>query len=218
MHLTPSSLTGEGWGGGETLKRNPASGEPLSGYLNVLKPPGMTSFDVVARVRSITGQRRVGHAGTLDPAAVGVLCVALGRATATLGSPLWDRKLYWADVRFGTATDTDDADGRTTEMGSPDSLTMERLRAGLEPFVGDIAQRPPAYSAVQVGGQRSYVAARRGQLAELPPRPARVDAIALQSWEPPVASLLLQCGSGTYVRAIARDWGRAVGCPAHLEA
>jgi tRNA pseudouridine55 synthase len=200
------------------VKRNPTSGEPLNGYLNVLKPPGLTSFDVVARVRSMTGQRRVGHAGTLDPAAIGVLCVALGRATATLGSPIWDRKQYWADVRFGTATETDDAEGRTTEVGSPDFLTEEGLKIALAGFLGDIEQRPPAYSAVQIGGQRSYVAARRGQVAELPLRPARVDAIALKRWEPPVASMLVQCGSGTYVRAIARDWGRAVGCPAHLSA
>jgi tRNA pseudouridine55 synthase len=200
------------------VKRNLATGkgEPLHGYLNVLKPPAMTSFDVVARVRSITGERRVGHAGTLDPAAIGVLPVAVGRATPTLSSPLWDRKLYWADIRFGTATDSDDAEGRPIAVGSPEAVTAESVAAALPQFLGDIEQRPPAFSAVQVQGRRAYVSARRAQLAELPPRPARIDAIAIVRWSKPLASLVIQCGSGTYIRSIARDLGAALGCPAHM--
>jgi tRNA pseudouridine55 synthase len=200
------------------VKRNPATidGEPLYGYLNVLKPPAMTSFDVVARVRSLTGQRRVGHAGTLDPAAVGVLPVALGRATPTLSSPLWDRKLYWADIGFGTATDTDDGEGQPIAVGSPDAITADRIMAALPQFLGDIEQRPPAFSAIHVEGRRSYVSARRGEVAELPARLAHVDGITLTCWDSPVASLRVQCGSGTYIRAIARDLGAALGCPAHM--
>ncbi len=202
------------------MERSPTrrDGDPLDGYLNLLKPPSMTSFDVVARIRRLTGQRRVGHAGTLDPAAVGVLPVALGRATATLDSPVWDRKLYWADVRFGTATDTDDAEGRPIAVGDPRSLTADILTTALRELVGDIQQRPPAYSAVQVQGQRAYAAARRGVAVELPARSARVDAIRLIAWDDAVATLLVQCGSGTYIRAIARDLGVSVGCPAHLAA
>lgn len=200
------------------MRRSPSTsdGGPLDGYLNVLKPPAMTSFDVVARVRSITGQRRVGHAGTLDPAAIGVLPIAIGRATPTLGSPVWDRKLYWADVRFGTATDTDDAEGQPVVTGSPAEITADRLTSALSAFVGDIEQRPPAYSAVQVDGQRAYAAARRGSAPDLPARPARVDAIRLTGWDGSVATMLVQCGSGTYIRSIARDLGPVLGCPAHL--
>jgi tRNA pseudouridine55 synthase len=122
------------------VRRNLAKGEgePLHGYLNVLKPPSMTSFDVVSRVRAITRQRRVGHAGTLDPAAIGVLPVAIGRATPTLSSPLWDCKLYWADVQFGTATDTDDAEGRPVGFGSPQTITSESIVSALPQFLGDI--------------------------------------------------------------------------------
>jgi tRNA pseudouridine55 synthase len=200
------------------VRRNLATGEgePLHGYLNVLKPPSLTSFDVVARLRSITSQRRVGHAGTLDPAAIGVLPVALGRATPTLASPLWNRKLYWADVRFGIATDTDDGEGRPIAEGSAEAVTAGSILAALPRFLGDIQQRPPAFSAVQIEGRRAYASARRGELAELPERPARVDAISLVRWAAPFASLLVQCGSGTYIRSIARDLGSAIGCPAHM--
>jgi tRNA pseudouridine55 synthase len=193
-----------------------SGGGPRDGYLNVLKPPAMTSFDVVARVRAITGQRRVGHAGTLDPAAIGVLPIALGRATPTLGSPIWDRKLYWADVRFGTATDTDDAEGQIVATGSPAGISAGQVTAALRTFVGDIDQRPPAYSAIQVDGQRAYKAARRGATPDLPTRPARVDAIRLCGWDNYLATILVQCGSGTYIRSIARDLGAMLGCPAHL--
>jgi tRNA pseudouridine55 synthase len=165
----------------------------------------------------------VGHTGTLDPAAVGVLPIALGRATRTVSSTVWDRKLYWADVRFGAATDTDDADGRTLETASTERLTAEQVVRALQQFVGDLQQRPPAYSAVHVGGQRAYrVARRRGpgtsEEIALPARSVRVDAITLLRWEQPVASVLIQCGSGTYIRSIARDLGAALGCPAHLGA
>lgn len=194
------------------------SSEPaLHGYLNVLKPPGFTSHDVVAHLRRLSGQRRVGHTGTLDPSAVGVLPVAFGQATKTVAGDLWDVKLYWADVHFGASTDTDDAEGRVVESATPPDIEPEAAMAALSSFLGDILQRPPSYSALHVGeGRRAYDRARRGDLLGLPPRPARVDAIAVVGWRAPVLSLLIQCRSGTYVRSLARDVGRALDCPAHL--
>lgn len=195
----------------------------VPGYLNVLKPPGMTSHDVVGRIRRLVGQRRVGHTGTLDPAAAGVLPVALGQATRTVASPLWDRKLYWADVFFGFSTDTDDAEGRVLATGDGEQVELTTIRGHLTRFVGVIAQRPPAYSAVHVTpGRRAYQQARQatadtGQVEmSLGARAVRVDGIAIAGWRPPVVSLLVQCGSGTYIRSLARDLGLAVGCPAHL--
>jgi tRNA pseudouridine55 synthase len=190
----------------------------LHGYLNVLKPPGWTSHDVVARLRRLTGQRRVGHTGTLDPAAVGVLPIALGRATRTTSSAAWDRKLYQGDIVFGTATDTDDATGRAIATGSTDHLDLAGCIAALRGLVGDVQQRPPAYSAVHVDGRRAYARARQGASRDLPPRPVRIDAFALVAWRPPMASLLVQCRSGTYIRSIARDLGAAMGSAAHLSA
>jgi tRNA pseudouridine55 synthase len=150
--------------------------------------------------------------------------VAIGRATRTVSSPAWDAKLYWADVRFGTATDTNDADGQIVATGPVDQITPELISAALPRFVGDISQRPPAYSAVHVGGRRAYQLARQareGQEASstlLPERPVHVDGISFVRWASPVASLLIQCGSGTYIRSIARDLGEALACPAHLSA
>jgi len=194
-----------------------AMARDLNGYLNVFKPPGITSHDVIRRLRRLTGLRRIGHAGTLDPAAVGVLPVALGRATRTLASRAWDAKLYLADVRLGAATDTDDAGGAVVATGTFDAVDEPSIQRGLTQFVGDIRQRPPAYSAVHTGGGRAYMRARRGQATDLPARMVRVDAVGLVAWARPVLTLLVQCRSGTYVRSIARDFGSAVGCPAHLD-
>jgi tRNA pseudouridine55 synthase len=190
----------------------------LHGYLNVLKPPGWTSHDVVARLRRLTGQRRIGHTGTLDPAAVGVLPVALGRATRTTSSATWDRKLYLGDISFGTATDTDDAMGNVIATAPTEHLDLDSCIASLRGLVGDVQQRPPVYSAVHVDGRRAYAQARKGARGELPPRPVRIDAISMVAWQPPVASLIIQCRSGTYIRSIARDLGAAMGTAAHLNA
>lgn len=198
-------------------------GDWLSGYLNVLKAPGETSHAVVARVRRLIGQRRVGHAGTLDPAAVGVLPVAVGVATRLAMAPGWDMKMYWADVRFGTATSTDDAEGTVVARGDSSGVDPDRIEWGLEAFVGDVDQQPPAYSAVHVQGARAYERARSGARRGVPlqapeARRVRIDAIRIVYWMPPVVSLLIQCRSGTYVRALARDLGIRLGCPAHLSA
>jgi tRNA pseudouridine55 synthase len=190
----------------------------MDGYLNVLKPPGWTSHDVVGRLRRLTGVRRIGHTGTLDPSAIGVLPVALGRATRTVTSPVWDAKEYLADVHFGTATDTDDAEGATIADGDPGVVDLIGVRSALRSFVGSIRQRPPAYSAVHVGGERAYHQARRGSQGPLPERVVYVDGLIIVRWQPPVLTLRMQCRSGTYVRALARDLGAEVGCPAHLGA
>ncbi len=192
--------------------------QTLAGFLNVFKPSGVTSQQVVARVRRLTHQRRVGHLGTLDPSAVGVLPVAIGPATRLASRPVWDVKLYWADVRFGSATDTDDAQGVAVAVGDARALQIGTLEHALGAFVGDISQRPPGYSAVHFAGERAYAVARRGGEPVLAARKVHVDAIQMIGWDPPILSLKVQCGSGTYIRAIARDLGEAVGCPAHLAA
>jgi tRNA pseudouridine55 synthase len=188
----------------------------LEGYLNVLKPPGMTSHDVVAALRRISGVRRIGHAGTLDPAAVGVLPIALGRATRTLTSPAWGEKVYWADVCLGAATSTDDAGGEVIRSGDWTGLDLSSVEEALDGFVGSVTQQPPAFSAVHVDGERSYRRARRG-IGVLPPaRSVFVDGMRVVGWRPPLFSVLLQARSGVYVRSIARDLGQRLGCFAHL--
>jgi tRNA pseudouridine55 synthase len=147
-----------------------------------------------------------------------VLPIALGPATRLASSPIWDVKLYWADVRFGSATDTDDAQGVTVAVGDTSALDLPMLQQALGGFIGTVSQRPPGYSAVHTGGQRAYALARRGETPVLPPRVVQIDAIEVVGWEPPMLSLRVQCRSGTYIRAIARDLGEAVGCPAHLAA
>jgi tRNA pseudouridine55 synthase len=160
----------------------------------------------------------VGHAGTLDPAAVGVLPVAFGRATRTTAGAAWNRKLYWADVCFGTGTDTDDATGNVIATSTAPIPPAASVASALQRFVGDIEQRPPAYSAVHVEGRRAYAVARGGGSTQPAPRVVRVDAIRVVGWQPPRLSLLISCRSGTYIRSIARDLGDALECPAHLAA
>jgi tRNA pseudouridine55 synthase len=188
----------------------------MNGFLNLLKPPGMTSSDAVVRIRRTLSGEKVGHAGTLDPEAAGVLPIMIGKA-ARLFDVLADKeKAYVAEIAFGAATDTQDAQGRVTATG--DKLpTQEALLAALPAFIGDIAQVPPAYSALKVGGQTAYALARRGEMAELAARPAHVDDITLLEWLPPDAALLrVRCGKGFYVRTLCHDIGAALGCPAHL--
>lgn len=187
------------------------------GFLNILKGPGQTSHGVVARMRRLLDEKRVGHAGTLDPAAIGVLPIAIGNATRLTMVSGWNQKLYWADIAFGAATTTDDAQGEVIEIGDPSAIRLSSILETLPAFVGVILQEPPIYSAVHVNGERSYHRARKGHVVALAPRTVRVDVIRAVGWRPPLLSLLVQCRSGTYIRALARDLGRRVGCPAHLE-
>jgi tRNA pseudouridine55 synthase len=190
----------------------------LHGFLNVDKPAGITSHDVVARLRRLVGQRRAGHGGTLDPAATGVLPVALGAATRLLEYLVEGRKTYHAAIRFGVTTTTDDAEGAVVEERLVPVLTRDDLLRAVQSFIGTIQQVPPLYSAVQVSGQRMYDLARRGAAINVPPRSVEIDRIEVVDWQSPVAILEIVCGKGTYIRALARDLGAAIGCGAHLQA
>jgi tRNA pseudouridine55 synthase len=190
----------------------------LHGFLVVDKPGGLTSHDVVARVRRAAGRRsRVGHAGTLDPMATGVLVLALGVATRLLEYATGQDKRYRAELTLGVETDTYDADGRVVAERTADVSAAELERA-LAPLRGQIEQRPPAFSAVQVGGRRLYDLARRGEAVEPPVRRVTIHELALLEWRPPRATIELLCSKGTYVRSLAHDLGRALGCGAHLSA
>lgn len=187
-----------------------------SGFLSIDKPPGWTSHDVVARVRRVTGERQVGHAGTLDPAASGVLPVAVGHATKVLPFIEDAGKTYVATVRFGVVTDSADRDGRLVERRDASALTADAIERALDRFRGDIRQVPPAHSAIKVGGRKLYELARRGEHAEVPERDVTIHRLSLARWEPPDATMVVDCSKGTYIRSLARDIGAAVGTGAML--
>jgi tRNA pseudouridine55 synthase len=186
------------------------------GLLVIDKPAGWTSHDVVAKLRRLTGERRIGHAGTLDPGATGVLVLCLGRATRLLDYLRGADKIYESEFVLGVSTETDDADGRVTRVVDPSSLTGEQVRAALAEFVGTIAQVPPQVSAVHIAGQRAYVAARAGQRLALAPRPVVVHAITVQAIHLPRVTVTIHCGSGVYIRSIARDLGDRLGVGGHV--
>ncbi len=192
----------------------------MDGFLNLNKPLGLTSHDCVARVRRLLRIKRVGHAGTLDPAATGVLPIAVGRATRLLQFLPTD-KAYRAVVRFGVQTDTDDLDGEVLRQQPAPTLTLEAVEAALPQFVGAIQQVPPRYSAIQVGGKRLYELARAGLVVDVPIRTVMIHQIEVQGWrsgEFPEMDVAIACGSGTYIRAIARDLGDMLGTGATLAA
>ena len=184
------------------------------GLLLVDKPAGMTSHDVVDRARRSLHTKRVGHTGTLDPFATGLLMLLVGRATRLMPYVDGEPKVYEATIRFGVETNTDDLTGEVTRTAPPPA--HEAIERALGALTGDIDQLPPAYSAKQLGGKRAYVAARRGEALELRPARVRVDAWTLRGWEGDDLHATITCGGGTYVRALARDLGRAVGSAAHL--
>lgn len=188
----------------------------LHGYLVIDKPAGWTSFDVVARARRLLGEKRIGHAGTLDPAATGVLPLAVGMATKTLEYLTEASKSYLAEVTFGVETDSFDIDGRVTRIASAAGLTQERVEGALQRFLGPGEQVPPMHSAIKIGGQKLYDLARRGEEIARPPRPVTFHLLELLHWEPPTATILIDCSKGTYIRSLARDLGEAVGAGAHL--
>jgi tRNA pseudouridine55 synthase len=194
------------------------------GVLVVDKPAGPTSFEVVARVRRALRAAKAGHAGTLDPAATGVLAVCVDDAVKLQHWLADGDKAYEATVAFGAATSTDDAEGEVVARGDPRGLAAPDLTAVLPRFTGEIDQVPPMFSAVRVGGRRLHEAARRGEEVAREARRVRIDALELVGLEAPGedglvrARLTVRCGKGTYVRTIAADLGRAVGVPAHLAA
>ncbi len=193
-----------------------SAGRTPAGFLNLLKPPGMTSHDVVAFVRRQVGGGKVGHLGTLDPGAAGVLPLALGGATRTLEFLPPARKVYRAEVTFGIETETLDAAGEVLARCDPGEIEPSGLETACSAWRGVVMQVPPRVSAIRQAGRRSYDRARRGEDFELPPRPAEYHAVRLLHLQGAVALLDVDCGPGTYVRALARDLGRELGCGAML--
>ena len=187
-----------------------------SGLVVVDKPGGMTSHDVVSRVRRLAGTRKVGHAGTLDPMATGVLLVGVNRATRLLGHLMLTEKAYDATIRLGATTTTDDAEGEVVTTSPVDGLTEDAVRAAAQRFVGDIQQVPTAVSAIKVGGKRAYQRVREGEQVELAARPVTVHELTVHEVALPDVRVGVRCSSGTYVRAIARDLGAAMGVGGHL--
>jgi tRNA pseudouridine55 synthase len=186
------------------------------------KPAGMTSHDVVGAVRRIMGTRKVGHAGTLDPMATGVLVLGIERATKLLGHLALDVKSYAATVVLGAESSTDDAEGELSARADASGLGEQAIRAGITGLTGDIAQRPSSVSAIKVGGRRAYALAREGNATELPARPVRVERFDLLGLRRVGAraelDVAVRCSSGTYVRALARDLGAALGVGGYLSA
>ena len=191
-------------------------GRDISGWLVVDKPAGMTSTAVVNKVRWALQAKKAGHAGTLDPAATGVLAVALGEATKTVPFITDALKAYEFSVRLGQATNTDDEEGEVIASSDtrPDD---DAIKAALAPFLGDIMQVPPKYSAVKIDGQRAYKLARDGEEVEIEARPLWVEELVMTDRpDPDHVTLEMVCGKGGYVRAIARDLGEALGCYGHV--
>jgi tRNA pseudouridine55 synthase len=189
-----------------------------SGLVVVDKPAGWTSHDVVARMRKVYGQKRVGHAGTLDPDATGVLLVGLGRVTRLMRFLQETEKEYRGEVVFGVATTTLDAAGEVVEA-RPMPVSRADVEGATRAFIGDIEQVPPMVSAIKIGGRRLHEMARAGEEVDRPPRPVHIERIVVEAFVPgdrPVATLRVECGSGTYIRSLAADLGAALGGPAHL--
>jgi tRNA pseudouridine55 synthase len=189
---------------------------PLSGVLNVDKPSGVTSHDVVDAVRRVAGQRKVGHAGTLDPMATGVLLVCLGKATRVAEYLMAGRKRYRATIVLGTTTDTYDADGQVVRSGEPVHFTRKEIEAAVASFVGQIEQIPPMYSALKHDGRPLHELARQGVTVERKPRVVGIDELVLLNWTPPSLIVDLACSPGTYVRSLAHDLGQKLGSGAYL--
>ena len=184
----------------------------MQGFLNLNKPVGFTSHDCVARVRRLMQLKRVGHGGTLDPAATGVLPIALGKATRLLQF-LQPDKAYKATIQLGITTTTDDLKGEIITSQPVSELSLEAVKAALKSFEGTIEQIPPSYSAIQVQGKRLYDLARSGEKIEVPARTVEVFKIEVLDWQPgdfPKLDVAIACGAGTYIRAIARDLGAAL--------
>lgn len=200
--------------------------EVVSGLVVVDKPGGITSHGVVARVRKLAGTRKVGHAGTLDPMATGVLVLGTNRATRLLGHLMLTDKGYDATILLGVGTSTDDAEGEVTETASAAHLTEPQVRSALEPFVGDILQVPTAVSAIKVDGKRAYERVRAGEDVQLKARPVTIHGIDVLGFRSGAdaaegtveVDVSVRCTSGTYIRAIARDLGAALGVGGHLTA
>lgn len=198
------------------------TGSALDGIVVLDKPSGATSHQIVGRLRRVLGTKKIGHAGTLDPMATGVLVLGVGRATRLLGHLALNDKRYSATVRLGERSDTDDADGAVTPVADASALTGEQLEATLAQFRGEILQTPSTVSAIKINGQRAYALAREGKEVRLAARPVTIDRLDLADVRVNGVRLDVdidvECSSGTYIRAIARDLGEALGVGGHLTA
>ncbi len=192
----------------------------MLGFINLDKPADYTSHDCIAQLRRQLRTKRIGHGGTLDPMATGVLPIAIGAATRLLPY-LLDRKAYIGTIRLGVTTSTDDITGSVLVSRSAGHLTLAAIEAALPQFIGTIEQRPPAFSAIQVAGKRLYQRARAGEVVTAPPRQVTIHEISILDWQPghePELTLRIHCGSGTYIRALARDLGEYLGVGGTLSA
>ncbi len=202
----------------------PATSRPPvpPGLVVIDKPDGMTSHDVVAKVRRILGTRKVGHAGTLDPMATGVLVLGIERATKLLGHLALDSKAYLSTIRLGSSTTTDDAEGEVLSTADASEVDEDAIRTGVAKLTGAIEQVPSSVSAVKVDGKRAYARVRAGEVVEIPARPVtvhRFDVLAIRREEGVTElDVMVECSSGTYVRALARDLGADLGVGGHLAA
>ncbi|MHB8104604.1 MAG: tRNA pseudouridine(55) synthase TruB [Dehalococcoidales bacterium] len=189
----------------------------MDGILNINKPPGKTSFGVVALVKRLTGERHAGHAGTLDPDASGVLPVCLGKATRIVEFLMDDKKTYLAGIELGKATDTFDGSGKVVYQRDASNIDINQLKQALDTFRGSIEQTPPMYSALKHQGQPLYRLARAGVNVERKSRTVKIYRLELIAWQSPVVTLEIECSKGTYIRSLANDLGEALGCGAYLK-
>jgi tRNA pseudouridine55 synthase len=190
----------------------------MDGIFNINKATGMTSHDVVAKIRRLLKQKRVGHAGTLDPAASGVLPICIGQATRVAEYLSESGKVYQAEVVFGVATDTYDTEGTITATASTTDLTLARIEETLLNFLGFQMQVPPVYSAIKLQGQPAYKRARAGEEITLEPRSIVIYSLKVIDWITPRLTLAIECSKGTYIRSLAHDLGMQLGCFAYLDA
>ena len=188
----------------------------VDGILNIDKPVGNISLEIVNLVRRLSRQRRVGHAGTLDPGATGVLPICLGQATRIIPFLVDAPKTYQAEVELGISTDTYDAEGKVTSRVDPSFLTREQVEAVLPSFLGSILQTPPMYSAVKHQGRRLYDLARAGIEVERKRRRVHIFRLELLEWQPPRFTIEVECGKGTYIRSLVHDLGESLGCGSYL--
>jgi tRNA pseudouridine55 synthase len=190
----------------------------MFGLLNIDKPAGVTSREVVNRVQRLVRPHKVGHAGTLDPLATGVLVMAIGPATRLIEYVQRMPKTYQGTFLLGRMSDTEDVEGHVVELPNPSAPTRENIVAAIPRFLGTIKQRPPGYSAIKVAGRPAYKLARRGEVVELAPRPVKIQSIDLVRYEYPEVELRVQCGGGTYIRSLGRDLAESLGTGAVMSA
>lgn len=190
----------------------------MNGILNILKPPGMTSHDVVSYVRKKSGFKKVGHTGTLDPGAAGILPVCIGKSTKIVDFIMNDKKEYICELKLGNKTDTYDKYGESLYLQDRalDKLDFETFKKTSDTFVGNIKQTPPAYSAIKINGKRAYELARKGESFDVPERNITVFSLDILKFSLPYVMLKIKCSKGTYIRSICNDIGEMLGCGAYM--